>query len=692
MSSEEDLKEIGPRQEAERYWLTRLGVQLKNVTASSDGATVSKALQTIQQEMEAMQAAICAVNTRRNTLIPIARLSADVLAIIFSFAVINETPTWNEKPRPYSPSMGSKLGWIKVSHVSRHWRHTALAYPSLWSIVSFQGSNLRWTHEMLARSKAAPLTIIRATRPLNLKTLFNFTGTGPIVERVGDFSKDMLERESWDPIVARLAQIEHLLVGNAVKDLLIVIKVISRRAPCLRALDISTPLVEVPGPLGHSNHMTMLFPPVLFDNDAPNLRSLKLYGCHVRWSSIVFPSLTHLEIGLPKMQRSQGMSLLMAFDPTDEMFIKNGPPDTSEYFLPGCDTFLKALHQMSGLESLILHNIISSPAPTDDAPATISLPNLHKLAVEDKRPETCAWVLDRLQVPEICTIYIESGHGEHNGLEGYEELLPFLSAHVAKRSSASSPLRTISVSDDRGLDIKIWDDCNDVDITRLFPKFEPTSEPILRLSFSWPTQDVEDYPLERLDALKIFCLHLPLEDLRTIVVEDYHDPYWLSSDWIDIFDRSLNVEHIRATDNAAPCLLRVLGEGNHAPPQTSGTAPTSKKKRKGREQSPKTSEPMPFFSHLKSVVIDDADLSRNCQVPGRELASYATHLQHWLTKRHERNAGLQALRLDSCLGVNDALVGEYRKSVPTVIWEKEESSDFEDEDEDDEDYDDDGEE
>ncbi|KAI0310782.1 hypothetical protein OF83DRAFT_1023861, partial [Amylostereum chailletii] len=116
-------------------------------------------LNALEDEIQAMKAAMCAVYTYRNALLPIARLPSEVLAIIFSFAVINEPPTW-KKTSSLSTSKES-LGWIKVSHVSHDWRQTALECPSLWRTIFFQPDDKesRWPLEMLARSKSTLLNI-----------------------------------------------------------------------------------------------------------------------------------------------------------------------------------------------------------------------------------------------------------------------------------------------------------------------------------------------------------------------------------------------------------------------------------------------------------------------------------------------------------------------------------------------------
>jgi hypothetical protein len=119
------------------------------VSAFSNTTDVEAAYKRIEEEIEALEAAIRAWKGRHNTLSITARLPPEILVTIFKFVVSNSYPF-------YPPV--KKLGWINVTYVCALWRRVALECPSLWTTIPF--THPRWTEEMLARSKMAPLTVV----------------------------------------------------------------------------------------------------------------------------------------------------------------------------------------------------------------------------------------------------------------------------------------------------------------------------------------------------------------------------------------------------------------------------------------------------------------------------------------------------------------------------------------------------
>jgi hypothetical protein len=87
---------------------------------------------------------------QRNALAPIASLSADVLAEVFTILQYmvygvskSEAPTF----------------WRALTHTCQAWRLVAIQCSCLWSIVDINRSNVPWSLLMITRAQSAPLSI-----------------------------------------------------------------------------------------------------------------------------------------------------------------------------------------------------------------------------------------------------------------------------------------------------------------------------------------------------------------------------------------------------------------------------------------------------------------------------------------------------------------------------------------------------
>ncbi|ETW81375.1 hypothetical protein HETIRDRAFT_417520 [Heterobasidion irregulare TC 32-1] len=96
-----------------------------------------------------------AVHLRRRRVFPVTRLPNELLGHVFSLLADDDPPykeTSASRPRPFS------IGWIKVTHVCRHWREVALDYSQLWAHIPLDMGR-EWTRELIVRAKHAPLAI-----------------------------------------------------------------------------------------------------------------------------------------------------------------------------------------------------------------------------------------------------------------------------------------------------------------------------------------------------------------------------------------------------------------------------------------------------------------------------------------------------------------------------------------------------
>ncbi|KAI0059864.1 hypothetical protein BV25DRAFT_1787573, partial [Artomyces pyxidatus] len=77
----------------------------------------------------------------------------ELLVRIFHFLIHSSSPPPDFWQRKISPE------WISsTTHICRYWRQVALASPALWTDIAFD-LGPRWLEEMVARSKAAPLSL-----------------------------------------------------------------------------------------------------------------------------------------------------------------------------------------------------------------------------------------------------------------------------------------------------------------------------------------------------------------------------------------------------------------------------------------------------------------------------------------------------------------------------------------------------
>ncbi|TEB15221.1 hypothetical protein FA13DRAFT_1573069, partial [Coprinellus micaceus] len=84
-----------------------------------------------------------------NTLSPPNRIPPEVLSRIFVMV------QWRSRARGLGRP--GNLAWLKITHVCRHWRETAIACQALWTTLSFIKPKI--THLMLQRSQNAPLIV-----------------------------------------------------------------------------------------------------------------------------------------------------------------------------------------------------------------------------------------------------------------------------------------------------------------------------------------------------------------------------------------------------------------------------------------------------------------------------------------------------------------------------------------------------
>jgi hypothetical protein len=112
-------------------------------------------IETLMAEVTVIQERIRALRERRNALVPIYRLPAEVLTHVFRFLQVMVF-TRKKDSRTAIPFVYANPGWLRVTYVCRHFREVAEQEGSLWAVI-----DLRWHGEFVSlcieRARSHPL-------------------------------------------------------------------------------------------------------------------------------------------------------------------------------------------------------------------------------------------------------------------------------------------------------------------------------------------------------------------------------------------------------------------------------------------------------------------------------------------------------------------------------------------------------
>ncbi|KAF8120352.1 hypothetical protein EV363DRAFT_1280937 [Boletus edulis] len=187
--------------------------------------------------------------------------------------------------------------WVNVSYVCHDWRNVALNCSRLWGYLSVVSP--RWTEELLARSKQAPLKLFVYPDPQDNASLAQ------------GFLKQAMKH------VERIQELELDDLFDGSEDILF--PELSSCTPLLENLTIS------------ANTISSYWSSMLFGGDTPSLRTLGLKRCPVPWNLFNLSSLTTLSLD-----------------------------DIPSDFQPSMADFLAMLSRMPNLTHLYLHYAIDS--------------------------------------------------------------------------------------------------------------------------------------------------------------------------------------------------------------------------------------------------------------------------------------------------------------------------------------------
>lgn len=214
---------------------------------TSDAFRAIPGVQKLQEQIESHLEIVRSLKTEQNMYSRINQLPPELFARILNMA----------KPRHsdhagYSTTRDAYIvrKLIALTQVCSIWRKIALSTPSLWDIIPM--SRPKWGHEMLERSKGAPISVIVGPQDI--------------------YSGDQVNWVFLKFVVAQMNRIANLdlalLIINATefRDLL------ALKAPFLHTLRIKA---IGPGP----NASSFQLPKPLFSGETPRLRHVRLENC-----------------------------------------------------------------------------------------------------------------------------------------------------------------------------------------------------------------------------------------------------------------------------------------------------------------------------------------------------------------------------------------------------------------------------
>lgn len=416
---------------------------------------VEEQYQQIDEAIRKYRLSIKALESRRNALAPISRLPPEIFCRIFLFT----------KAARSSPDGGiDSLEWIKVTHVSSHWRNIAINSANLW--VDPPVRNIHWTEEMLRRSKDTSLTIKESLGMAwrvypGLKLALTHVARIKHLSFLYLNSKDRLWGEHLPASAPRL---ESLIIQNGTAEQLY-----------LHAMVVA--------PLG-----SISIPERVLCK-AERLRRLELTHCDMNWNSHshLLHSLTHLKLDtLSNTSRPTGRQ------------------------------FLDALNRMSRIEVLHLKNAL--PIPTGKqaswASGHIHLTSLQTLTIHSTNIEIEPF-FSCITFPPTATVeVVVRSVADAQGTSGIISNM----ARLYSDHSSANTFQTIVMMEPAGcyygLHLKLY-------ANALTNNEHVNLTPCLGLVFLWPKTDIMSALRGIADTITdIFSSAIPLQHVEHVYMEE----------------------------------------------------------------------------------------------------------------------------------------------------------------------------
>ncbi|TFY71714.1 hypothetical protein EVG20_g1283 [Dentipellis fragilis] len=166
------------------FWRTVTQERFKTVESPSSSARApsQNAVETLDEDIAAIDRMRFEFVRRRNANLPIYRLPADVLAHIFWLILPRgaftarrmrtvsacDSPHWSQLELQRFPDLDSA---IEVTHVCSQWRAVALAHANLWTLIDLSSTSKEWARAAIARSMGHAISIELSQAKIKLSEL-----------------------------------------------------------------------------------------------------------------------------------------------------------------------------------------------------------------------------------------------------------------------------------------------------------------------------------------------------------------------------------------------------------------------------------------------------------------------------------------------------------------------------------------
>ncbi|KAG6860886.1 hypothetical protein C0995_006441 [Termitomyces sp. Mi166 len=566
--------------------------------ASSDNAR-----RLIDQDLQRLEDSIRALRSRRNMLAPISQLPPETLSKIFSCCIADCAESINP------------LEWIRVTHVSRHWRAVALDCPNLWGNLVF--SRPRWSEEMLKRSKMASLIVKADLSCIVTPRIFEAVRLALLhAPRIHDLQ-----------LRAGSTTIKRLLTSEP-----------SFQAPMIRSLSLS---VDGDTRFGADEGFTL--PNIVLAEEMPYLTRVELHRINIDWDSQLLKGLTHLTIH-----------------------------HVAASARPTTDQLIDALERMPALEIFDIRGALPQPPGGSSSDRIIDLPQLVLLSVSSTVPE-CANLVSRITIPTSACIHLSCSGTETTGGD-FSGVMKVISnpRGTAYRQEKDSPpekkiIRVLHVQHEAPISLVVQGWTNAIATHEAVLRI---NAPDILLHFSWyhSAQTTVD------NITASVCEAIPIARLRSLRMAYVNgiSPKM----WINTFGLLPKLHNVHIAGQSAHALVLALRE---VVPIEALTSPSVTPEGMLGVRRPglcrrRSAVPSVYFPQLRSLTMKDVTFEDD-DTPATTILS---DLQSCLIERSERKAGIQELRLRECSYLYKENVDTLKVFVPTVDWDEIEQSPSED--------------